>query len=147
MSAQSSSATRRSTPQHRTRRVGSVALRAGVGEIDVLVVSDGVLSLPGAMLGHNADPAVRAAPDVVVKKGMLQNYHSFKFQPKIKTRQGVAHEKNLPLPQPPLLRCLCLQSLQTCQPRVRLLPSCLLRTIGPAFTLASALAGAGQVKM
>jgi hypothetical protein len=31
-----------------------------VGEIDVLVVSDGVLSLPGAMLGHNADPAVRA---------------------------------------------------------------------------------------
>ena len=32
-----------------------------VGEIDVLVVSDGVLSLPGKMLGHNADPAVRAA--------------------------------------------------------------------------------------
>ena len=32
-----------------------------VGEIDVLVVSDGVISLPGAMLGHNADPAVRAA--------------------------------------------------------------------------------------
>src|ERR1700752_5483534 len=32
-----------------------------VGEIDALVVSDGVLSLPGAMLGHNADPAVRAA--------------------------------------------------------------------------------------
>ena len=31
-----------------------------VGEIDVLVVSDGVLSLPGEMLGHNADPAVRA---------------------------------------------------------------------------------------
>ena len=27
----------------------------------MLVVSDGVLSLPGAMLGHNADPAVRAA--------------------------------------------------------------------------------------
>ena len=44
-----------------------------VGEIDVLVISDGVLSLPGAMLGHNADPAVRAAwlddmflpPDVI----------------------------------------------------------------------------------
>jgi len=44
-----------------------------VGEIDVLVVSDGVLSLPGAMLGHNADPAVRTAwlqdmflpPDVI----------------------------------------------------------------------------------
>ena len=32
-----------------------------VGELDVLVVSDGVLSLPGAMLGHNVDPAVRAA--------------------------------------------------------------------------------------
>jgi glyoxylase-like metal-dependent hydrolase (beta-lactamase superfamily II) len=32
-----------------------------VGEIDVLVVSDGVLTLPGAMLGHNADPAVRTA--------------------------------------------------------------------------------------
>jgi glyoxylase-like metal-dependent hydrolase (beta-lactamase superfamily II) len=32
-----------------------------VGEIDVLVVSDGVLSLPGAMLAHNADPAVRGA--------------------------------------------------------------------------------------
>jgi len=32
-----------------------------VGEIDVLVVSDGVLPLPTKMLGHNADPAVRAA--------------------------------------------------------------------------------------
>src|SRR6266852_3730851 len=32
-----------------------------VGKIDVMVVSDGVLTLPGAMLGHNADPAVRAA--------------------------------------------------------------------------------------
>jgi glyoxylase-like metal-dependent hydrolase (beta-lactamase superfamily II) len=32
-----------------------------VGEIDVLVISDGVLSLPGEMLGHNADPTVRAA--------------------------------------------------------------------------------------
>ena len=32
-----------------------------VGEIDVMVISDGVLSLPGAMLGHNADPAVRTA--------------------------------------------------------------------------------------
>src|SRR4029078_11386786 len=32
-----------------------------VGAIDVLVVTDGLLSLPGAMLGHNADPAVRAA--------------------------------------------------------------------------------------
>src|SRR5215469_17668 len=32
-----------------------------VGEIDVLVISDGVISLPGAMLAHNADPAVRSA--------------------------------------------------------------------------------------
>src|SRR5262252_1174800 len=32
-----------------------------VGDIDVMVVSDGVLSLPGAMLGYNADPAVRGA--------------------------------------------------------------------------------------
>jgi glyoxylase-like metal-dependent hydrolase (beta-lactamase superfamily II) len=32
-----------------------------VGTIEVTVVSDGVLSLPGAMLGHNADPAVRSA--------------------------------------------------------------------------------------
>ena len=32
-----------------------------VGDIDVMVISDGVLSLPGAMLGHNVDPAVRAA--------------------------------------------------------------------------------------
>src|SRR5688572_26497858 len=32
-----------------------------VGNIDVLVVSDGVLTLPGELLGHNADPAVRSA--------------------------------------------------------------------------------------
>ena len=32
-----------------------------VGDIDVLVVSDGVLPPPTAMLAHNADPAVRAA--------------------------------------------------------------------------------------
>ncbi|WP_027526869.1 MBL fold metallo-hydrolase [Bradyrhizobium sp. Ec3.3] len=32
-----------------------------IGNIDVLVVSDGVLMLPGAMLAHNADPATRAA--------------------------------------------------------------------------------------
>lgn len=32
-----------------------------VGEIEVLVISDGVLPLPTKMLGHNADPAVRAA--------------------------------------------------------------------------------------
>jgi glyoxylase-like metal-dependent hydrolase (beta-lactamase superfamily II) len=32
-----------------------------VGTIEVTVISDGVLSLPGAMLGHNADPGVREA--------------------------------------------------------------------------------------
>ncbi len=32
-----------------------------IGEIDVLVVSDGVLPLPTKMLAHNADPAVRSA--------------------------------------------------------------------------------------
>jgi glyoxylase-like metal-dependent hydrolase (beta-lactamase superfamily II) len=32
-----------------------------IGEIDVVVVSDGVLTLPGAMLAHNAEPAVREA--------------------------------------------------------------------------------------
>ena len=32
-----------------------------VGKIDVMVVSDGVLPLPSELLGHNADPAVRAA--------------------------------------------------------------------------------------
>ena len=32
-----------------------------VGDIDVMVISDGVLSLPGEMLGHNADPTVRSA--------------------------------------------------------------------------------------
>ena len=30
-----------------------------IGAIDVMVVSDGVLSLPESMLGHNVDPAVR----------------------------------------------------------------------------------------
>lgn len=32
-----------------------------IGEIDVLVISDGVLPLPTTMLGHNADPKARAA--------------------------------------------------------------------------------------
>src|SRR5215510_5717685 len=32
-----------------------------VGEIDVLVISDGILSLPTRMLAHDTDPAVRAA--------------------------------------------------------------------------------------
>jgi hypothetical protein len=32
-----------------------------VGEIDVMVVSDGVLPIPAPVLATNADPAVRAA--------------------------------------------------------------------------------------
>lgn len=32
-----------------------------VGDIEVLVISDGVLPLPAAMMAHNADPAVRSA--------------------------------------------------------------------------------------
>lgn len=32
-----------------------------VGDIEVIVISDGVLPLPTAMLGHNVDPSVRAA--------------------------------------------------------------------------------------
>src|SRR5215813_10794854 len=44
-----------------------------VGAIEVMVISDGVLSLPGAMLAHNADPTLRATwlkdmflpPDVI----------------------------------------------------------------------------------
>ena len=31
-----------------------------IGDIEVLVISDGVLPLPNKMLGHNADPAARA---------------------------------------------------------------------------------------
>src|SRR5215813_8695701 len=45
-----------------------------VGDIGVMVVSDGVLSLPGAMLGHNVDPAVRAAwlEDMFLPPDMLE---------------------------------------------------------------------------
>ncbi|PDT10864.1 MBL fold metallo-hydrolase [Rhizobium sp. M1] len=32
-----------------------------IGEIEVLIISDGVLPLPTSMLAHNAEPAVRAA--------------------------------------------------------------------------------------
>ena len=39
-----------------------------------MVISDGVLSLPGAMLGHNVDPAVRAAwlEDMFLPPDMLE---------------------------------------------------------------------------
>jgi glyoxylase-like metal-dependent hydrolase (beta-lactamase superfamily II) len=46
-------------PAHDELVPSRYALR--VGEIDVMVVSDGVLSLPTRMLAHDTDPAVRAA--------------------------------------------------------------------------------------
>lgn len=51
------------TPPRKSRPDELVPSRYAVriGEIDVLVVSDGVLPLPTKMLGHNADPAIRAA--------------------------------------------------------------------------------------
>src|SRR5262245_34336369 len=61
MSAQSSSATRRSTTAAEPDELVPSRYALKVGTIDVMVVSDGVLSLPGKMLGHNADPAVRTA--------------------------------------------------------------------------------------
>src|SRR5262245_54618345 len=44
-----------------------------VGDIEVLVISDGVLSLPTAMLAHDTDPAVRAAwlDDMLLPREML----------------------------------------------------------------------------
>ena len=58
MSASSPSPTRRNSGAEELVP-SRYALR--VGEIDVLVVSDGVLPLPTATLATNADPAVRAA--------------------------------------------------------------------------------------
>jgi glyoxylase-like metal-dependent hydrolase (beta-lactamase superfamily II) len=49
----------RNTQQPEEMVSSRYALR--IGEIDVLVVSDGVLPLPTTMLGHNATPAERAA--------------------------------------------------------------------------------------
>jgi glyoxylase-like metal-dependent hydrolase (beta-lactamase superfamily II) len=54
----------------------SIVIKDGMGggEIDVMVVSDGVLTLPGAMLGHNVDPAVRVAwlNDMFLPPDMLE---------------------------------------------------------------------------
>ncbi|APG87530.1 beta-lactamase (plasmid) [Sinorhizobium americanum CCGM7] len=51
------------SPSSRSRPEELVPSRYAVqvGEIEVLVISDGVLPLPTQMLGHNADPAARAA--------------------------------------------------------------------------------------
>jgi glyoxylase-like metal-dependent hydrolase (beta-lactamase superfamily II) len=45
-----------------------------VGEIDVLVVSDGVLPIPAPVIAHNVDPAVRAAwlDDMFLPRDMLE---------------------------------------------------------------------------
>jgi glyoxylase-like metal-dependent hydrolase (beta-lactamase superfamily II) len=52
-------ASRAGRPGHDELVPSRYALR--IGEIEVLVLSDGVLPLPTAMLAHNAEPAVRAA--------------------------------------------------------------------------------------
>jgi glyoxylase-like metal-dependent hydrolase (beta-lactamase superfamily II) len=45
-----------------------------VGEIDVLVVSDGVLPIPAPVMAHNVDPAVRAAwlDDMFLPRDVLE---------------------------------------------------------------------------
>lgn len=57
MNVQNTSAPRRTGPEELVP--SRYAVR--VGEIDVLIVSDGVLPLPTKMLGHNVEPTVRAA--------------------------------------------------------------------------------------
>jgi glyoxylase-like metal-dependent hydrolase (beta-lactamase superfamily II) len=46
---------------HRPEELVPSRYAVRIGEIDVLIISDGVLPLPTQMLGHNADPVVRAA--------------------------------------------------------------------------------------
>src|SRR5262249_49352489 len=74
MSAQSSSATRRSTTvaEHDELVPSRYALR--VGEIDVLVISDGVLPIPAPVMAHNVDSAVRAAwlDDMFLPRDVLE---------------------------------------------------------------------------
>ncbi|RYD21019.1 MAG: MBL fold metallo-hydrolase [Verrucomicrobiaceae bacterium] len=57
--AQPASPTNELTPPHDELTPSRYAMQ--VGEIEVLVISDGVLSLPTSMLGTNADPTARAA--------------------------------------------------------------------------------------
>lgn len=57
MSLQSTSTPRRTGPEELVPSRYAVQ----VGDIDVLIVSDGVLPLPTKMLGHNVEPTVRAA--------------------------------------------------------------------------------------
>ncbi len=61
MSAQSSSATRRSSTAAEPDELVPSRYALQVGKIDVMVVSDGVLPIPAPVMAHNVDPAVRAA--------------------------------------------------------------------------------------
>src|SRR5262245_10411245 len=61
MSAQSSSTTRRSTTAAEPDELVPSRYALRVGEIDVMVISDGVLPIPAPVMAHNVDPAVRAA--------------------------------------------------------------------------------------
>src|SRR5262245_25978790 len=61
MSAQSSSATRRSTTAAELDELVPSRYAQKVGAIDVLVISDGVLPIPSRTIAHNIEPAVRAA--------------------------------------------------------------------------------------
>jgi glyoxylase-like metal-dependent hydrolase (beta-lactamase superfamily II) len=61
MSAQSSSATRRSNTAVEPDEMVPSRYAQKVGAIDVLVISDGVLPIPAQTIAHNIEPAVRTA--------------------------------------------------------------------------------------
>ena len=62
-----------------------------VGDIDVLVVSDGVLSLPGAMLAHNVDPGVRSA--IGLLEAWLESQLAYRGWPGLSL--GILHDQEL----------------------------------------------------
>jgi glyoxylase-like metal-dependent hydrolase (beta-lactamase superfamily II) len=61
MSAQSSSATRRSNTAVEPDEMVPSRYAQKVGAVDVLVISDGVLPIPARTIAHNIEPAVRTA--------------------------------------------------------------------------------------
>ena len=61
MSAQSSSATRRTNTAVEPDEMVPSRYAQKVGAIDVLVISDGVLPIPARTIAHNIEPAVRTA--------------------------------------------------------------------------------------
>src|SRR5262245_29849458 len=61
MSAQSSSATQRSTTAAEPDELVPSRYAQKVGAIDVLIISDGVLPIPSRTIAQNIEPAVRAA--------------------------------------------------------------------------------------